>query len=105
MEVTVVIPNYNGIRYMEACLDSLYRGSMIPEVIVIDNASHDGSAELVEEKYPQCRLIRFSENTGFCVAVNEGIRQAGSEYVILYIPVDDIDIIYHLPESRTEFST
>lgn len=83
MEVTVVIPNYNGIKYIEACLDSLYKGSMVPAIIIIDNASTDGSAELIAEKYPACRLVRFAENTGFCVAVNEGIRLAETEYVIL----------------------
>ena len=83
MEVTVVIPNYNGIKYIEACLDSLYQGSMIPEVIIIDNASTDGSAELIQQKYPQCQFVRFEENTGFCVAVNEGIRRTRTEYVIL----------------------
>ncbi len=83
MEVTVVIPNYNGSKYIEPCLDSLYKGSMIPEVIIIDNASTDGSAELIAQKYPQCQLIRFQENTGFCVAVNEGIRRAETEYVLL----------------------
>ena len=91
MEVTVVIPNYNGIKYMEACLNSIYKGSMIPEVIVIDNASTDGSAELVAEKYPACQLIRFDENTGFCVAVNEGIRRARTEYVLLLNNDTEVD--------------
>ena len=44
---TVVIPNYNGIAYMENCLKSLYAGSRIPEIIVVDNASKDGSDVLV----------------------------------------------------------
>lgn len=83
MKVTVIIPNYNGIEYIEACLDSLYGGSMVPEVIVIDNASSDGSDRLVEQKFPQCQLVRLQENTGFDTAVNEGIRRADTEYVIL----------------------
>ena len=64
---TVVIPNYNGIRYIEDCLDSLYTGTQKEiEVIVVDNASTDGSMELVRDKFPQVRLILNEENTGFC---------------------------------------
>ena len=53
---TVVIPNYNGIAYMENCLKSLYAGSRIPEIIVVDNASKDGSDVLVREKFPEAEL-------------------------------------------------
>lgn len=91
MKATVVIPNYNGIKYIEACIDSLYRGSMIPEIIIIDNASTDGSAELIADQYPQCQFIPFQENTGFCVAVNEGIRRANTEYVILLNNDTEVD--------------
>ena len=82
-EVTVVIPNYNGIKYIDSCLRSVYEGTTVPEVIVVDNGSKDGSAELIRQKYPGCGLICLAENTGFCHAVNEGIRSASSEYVIL----------------------
>ena len=81
--VTVVIPNYNGIKYIDNCLKSLIDGETVPEIIVVDNGSRDGSAEIVEKKYPMCRLVRFKENRGFCHAVNEGIRLAGTEYIIL----------------------
>lgn len=81
---TVVIPNYNGIQYIEACLDSVYGGTTADlEVIVVDNASTDGSLALVEEKFPQARIIRNSENTGFSVAVNQGIMASATPYVIL----------------------
>ena len=83
MEVTVIIPNYNGIQYLGDCLASIYRGTMVPEIIVVDNGSLDGSAELVERDYPQCELIRFQKNTGFCRAVNEGIKRAKTEFVLL----------------------
>lgn len=82
-EVTVVIPNYNGIKYIDACLKSVYEGTVVPEVVVVDNGSKDGSPELVRQKYPKCRLLCLEENTGFCRAVNEGIRLADTEYVIL----------------------
>ena len=81
---TIVIPNYNGIEYIEQCLESIYAGT-VPrvEVIVVDNASADGSAEIVERKFPQARLIKNSENTGFSAAVNQGIEESDTPYVIL----------------------
>lgn len=82
-DVTVVIPNYNGIKYIGNCLKSLFAGEMVPEIIVIDNGSSDGSAEIVEKDYPMCKLVRFEKNQGFCRAVNEGIRLAATKYVIL----------------------
>lgn len=83
MDVTVVIPNYNGIKYMQACLQSVLAGTMVPKVIVVDNGSTDGSAELTAEQFPEVKLIRLKENTGFCRAVNEGITAAETEYVLL----------------------
>lgn len=80
---TVVIPNYNGIKYIEGCLDSLFRGSVVPEIIVIDNGSSDGSPALVREKYGRVKMISFSENTGFSQAVNAGIKAAKTKYVLL----------------------
>ena len=81
---TVVIPNYNGIRYIEDCLDSLYAGTQTQfEVIMVDNASTDGSRELVQEKFPQVKLICNETNTGFSEAVNQGIQASTTPYVIL----------------------
>lgn len=85
-EVTVVIPNYNGIRYMEGCLMALYEqedGTPEYEIIVVDNGSTDGSAGLVEEHFPQIQLIRLEENTGFCHAVNVGIEASNTPFVLL----------------------
>ena len=90
-EITVVIPNYNGMKYLPECMTSLCeRQDNAPEyeVLIIDNASADGSVEYLEKEW--CRksgvrvsLIPMSENTGFCHAVNLGIRKAQSPYVIL----------------------
>ena len=75
-KTTVVIPNYNGIKYIDDCLASLYQGSAVPEIIVVDNGSTDGSLALVREKYGRAQVISFNENTGFSKAVNAGIRAA-----------------------------
>lgn len=82
--VTVIIPNYNGKAYNEKCLDSLRRQSFKDfDIVVVDNASDDGSVEMIEEHYPEVKLIRLSENFGFSRAVNEGIRVSNTEFIIL----------------------
>jgi hypothetical protein len=81
---TVVIPNYNGIKYIEACLESIYGGTVNGvEVIVVDNASTDGSMEIVRDKFPKATLIVNNKNTGFSHAVNQGIKCTKTPYVIL----------------------
>lgn len=83
-KVTVVIPNYNGIKYIRGCMDSLRSQEGEPfELLVIDNASKDGSLEVLQQEYPEARVIALSENTGFCHAVNVGIRESRTPYVIL----------------------
>lgn len=83
-EVTVVIPNYNGIDFVGVCLDSIRKQNMKDfAVILVDNGSTDGSRQLVETQYPEVQVIGLKENTGFCRAVNEGIRASVTPYVIL----------------------
>lgn len=78
---TIIIPNYNGIEYIENCLKSL-QGEPA-EVVVVDNGSADSSRELVREKFPDVRLIALPKNYGFCRAVNRGIEASNTTYVIL----------------------
>ncbi len=84
MLTSVVIPNYNGIRYLKNCLLSLQKceGEDF-EVIVVDNGSTDGSDLLPDSLKLNVRLIKLNENTGFAHAVNVGIMEAKGEYVIL----------------------
>ena len=82
--VSVVIPNYNGMEYIERCLESLKRQSFQEfETIFVDNGSEDRSVAYVRERFPWVRLICLAENTGFCGAVNVGIRESLGEYVVL----------------------
>ncbi len=78
---TVVVPNYNGIGYIENCLRCLEKEPA--HIIVVDNGSDDGSRQLVQEKFPRVRLICLEKNYGFCRAVNEGIAASDTPYVIL----------------------
>ena len=90
---TVIIPNYNGLKFMEECLRSLraqtYRSF---KILVVDNGSSDGSAEWLKEQmqHPQedgaeipLETVFLAENTGFSGAVNTGIRASGTPCVIL----------------------
>ena len=84
MKATVIIPNYNGKAFMQDCLTALaaQTGSDF-EVLVVDNASTDGSADDLECLCPGVRVHKPDKNYGFSRAVNEGIRLSESEYVIL----------------------
>src|SRR5437588_6739749 len=82
--VSVVIPNWNGKRFLAGCLDSLLQQDHAEiEVIIVDNGSKDGSVEFLKENYPSVKLECFDHNTGFSVAVNRGIRAACGEYIAL----------------------
>ena len=84
MKATVVIPNYNGLKFLKPCLESLKRQSEQDfAVIIIDNASTDGSIEFIKEEYPSIELIQNQENLGFSKAVNQGIAATKTPYVIL----------------------
>jgi len=82
--INVIIPNYNRKDLLESCLDSLraqtYREF---EVVVVDNSSTDGSAEMVGAKFPEARVVRLPVNRGFSGAVNVGIRASSGELVAL----------------------
>lgn len=83
-EATVIIPNLNGKHYLEECLTSLREQTSKDFVtILVDNGSSDGSVEYVQKYFPEVRIHRFEVNTGFCGAVNQGIRMSETPYVIL----------------------
>lgn len=84
-KVDVVIPNYNGLKYLEGCFSSLFAQKEAPDfqVILVDNGSSDGSVAWTREHYPQIQIMELDHNTGFCHAVNVGIQAGEGEYVIL----------------------
>ncbi len=84
MKVTIIIPNYNGCHFMEPCLASLKKQTYKDyQILVVDNASTDGSVEYVKEHYPEIEVIALKKNYGFSKAVNVGIRRSTTPYVIL----------------------
>ena len=81
--VSIVIPNYNGKHFLENCLKAVFAQTIENmEVIVVDNGSTDGSQEYLNT-YPGVRVLKMDKNYGFCGAVNAGIKESDSEYVIL----------------------
>ncbi|WP_352398428.1 glycosyltransferase family 2 protein [[Clostridium] aminophilum] len=91
---TIVIPNYNGLHFMEPCLRTLERQTYKAfRLLIVDNGSTDGSAQWLREHekmwageespFPGFRAILLPENTGFSGAVNVGIKAADTPYVIL----------------------
>jgi GT2 family glycosyltransferase len=86
-QTSVVIPNWNGIHSIEACLNSLLEQSTKINIIVVENGSRDGSLELIQRKYPHIELLVHNKNLGFAGGVNSGIEKAiqnGSKYVALF---------------------
>jgi len=92
MDLSVIVVSYNTRRLLDDCLRSLYAAAAPAgglEVIVVDNASADGSPALVAEKYPQAKLLTSGENLGYSAANNRGAAVAEGEY-LLYLNSDTV---------------
>jgi len=84
MRVSVIIPAWNGRHYLPGCLNALLaQADQNVEIIVVDNASRDGSADFVAAQYPQVHMIRNPQNVGFAGACNIGIRAAAGDVIVL----------------------
>ena len=91
MRVSVVVVNWNVKELLQSCLASVLRESLSflagsVEIIVVDNASSDGSAEMVREQFPQARLLANAENRGFSAACNQAISGCTGDVVLLLNP-------------------
>lgn len=82
--LSVIIPHWNGKEFLPDCLNALY-GQTYPhiEIIIVDNASHDGSQDYIKSEHPQVHLIELDHNTGFTGACNAGMRVARGEFICL----------------------
>jgi GT2 family glycosyltransferase len=80
----VIIPNWNGKRHLEGCLDSLRRQTYRSfTVTMVDNGSTDDSVEFVRSRYPEMQIVGLKENRGFAGGVNAGIENTTDELVFL----------------------
>lgn len=86
LDLSIIILNYNTQDWLQNCLekiDAFPPQNIKGEVIVVDNASSDGSVEMVKNKFPAVRLIQSAENGGFSKGNNLGIRKALGRYIML----------------------
>ena len=88
MTLSVIVVTYNIREMTRQCLRAVenahYSGDV--EIIVVDNASHDGSADAVESDFPGVQVIRNESNLGFAVALNIGLEAATGEHVLSLNP-------------------
>jgi GT2 family glycosyltransferase len=93
LKISVIIVSWNAKKFLRGCLDSIRqtRGSLDVEVIVVDNASRDGSPEMVVAEFPEVKLIQTGENLGFAKANNIGIKQATGDCFALV----NSDVLVH----------
>jgi len=91
--VSIVIVSWNTRDYLDACLTSIRDApdEVTREIIVVDNASADGTAEMVESEHPDVKLIANDQNRGYAAGNNQGIEVARGEHVLLLNP----DIVVH----------
>lgn len=87
-EISIVIVNYNVKHFLEQCLMAIRRAAHnIPiEIIVIDNASVDGSVAMIKKKFPDVLLIENHKNLGFAKANNQGLKIAKGRYILILNP-------------------
>ncbi|WP_339138004.1 MAG: glycosyltransferase family 2 protein [Candidatus Electrothrix sp. GW3-4] len=103
--VNIVIPNWNGLRFLPACLSSIEQQDFVSrQVTVVDNGSSDGSLEYLRENQPQVRVIELPENRGFSAAVNKGILSSSAPFVFLLNNDTELDFscLSHLVDAAKD---
>lgn len=88
VSLSVIIVNYNSRDYLRSCLESIFSDESFPleQVVVVDNASSDGSVAMVERDFPAVILVKNNENVGFSKANNQGLSVVSSTHVLLLNP-------------------
>jgi GT2 family glycosyltransferase len=86
--LSIVIVNYNVRYFLRQCLQSIYKSEVNAdlELIVVDNASEDGSVDMLKKEFPGIRLICNSENLGFSKANNAAFKIAASDFILVLNP-------------------
>jgi hypothetical protein len=85
IQLSIIIVNWNTKELLRQCIESIYQSKKRDdiEVIVVDNASTDASAEMVRHSFPQAKLLQNSSNLGFAAANNQGLRMCSGEFILL----------------------
>jgi GT2 family glycosyltransferase len=89
--ISVIVVTYNSKKHIESCLDSVFAQDFKDyEVIVVDNASWDGTKEVLKNKYPHIAMIENPENYGYPKALNQGIANSRGEFILCLN--DDVEL-------------
>ena len=80
-DVSVIVVNFNGQRYLETCLNALEQQDLECEIVLVDNASEDDSVAFVRKRFPAVRLVELDRNLGFAGGNNAGARAASGRYL------------------------
>lgn len=89
MDVSIIIVAYNSKEYLDSCLNSIYnrqQGNYSFEIIIIDNASSDGTVQHLKFHFPQVRIIENNLNKGYGQANNLGFKHARGNYIVILNP-------------------
>lgn len=88
IELSIIVVNYNVKDFLENALLSIKKAiiGIDAEIIVVDNASEDGSVEMIRQKFPDVKLIANNENVGFARANNQALKLARGKYIVLINP-------------------
>jgi N-acetylglucosaminyl-diphospho-decaprenol L-rhamnosyltransferase len=92
MDLSIIIVNWNVCNLLRRCLASIEtnRGNLSLEIVVVDNASSDGSVSMVQQEFPQVCLIASQENLGYTGGNNLGAEEAGGHYLLILNPDTEI---------------
>ena len=83
-EIAVALANWNGMKYLERCLESVFAQTCAPrEVVIVDNGSTDGSAEWIADRYDQVHLLLNETNEGFAAGYNKAIAACSQPFVLI----------------------
>ncbi len=86
--LSIVIVSYNTRTFLRGCLQALerYPAAIPQQIVIVDNASSDGTQEMVRREFPDCTLVALEENVGYGGAVNRGVRHARGNWLLLLNP-------------------
>jgi len=92
IDLSIIIVNFNTKEFLRNCLKSVIESTknISYEIIIVDNASHDGSVEMVKKEFPEIRIIANKQNVGFSKANNQGVKISKESRYVLFLNSDTI---------------
>ena len=86
LSASVIIPNYNGLRFLPTCLNALRsqcHPTALTEIIIVDDASTDDSVATIQASYPEVSIVKLARNSGLAAACNAGAAQASGDLLVM----------------------